>query len=523
MKQCAGLAVLLLDVTATCTHALFASSISDHIDITGMAEDARNYGTFEDADASGLNDAADEGTVTIDAHGHHRVIADLDDIVHVKALGEYLKSRSVRSDQRTAMRALASDEYSKSRTDVGISSDKDTAERPWDFDEQVATKAKSSSEAQDRSQEVQYTAEFVVEINLTRARDAGLALGLSLDVGTEWFPVSVVEVKEHGLVAEWNAANPGKEVRVHDHITRVNDLQWHRDTSTFVKGIAGQLEYGRAAQQILSLHVHRPKDDDMQSRQAREREDLHQFHMSYAAEFVAEFQMPMVPTDGTMADVMGWELSSKTDQEPVKISNIMEEGALAQWNAAHPDDVILQGDQILKVNNIFWDHDSTVFTSSIGQQFAQSRSPGSSGTLALLIRRPWPVQEAFDMARATQELSSWKNKSFTTLFRFHRSLPGAAGVEAIGWQLEAKGTEAPVVVSKVWKEGLVAEWNAQNPTSAIEPKSQVVQVNNIVWQEGSNSSEFMRSIAEALEDAAHDGPVRACYFVFRKQVQQAEP
>jgi hypothetical protein len=518
MKPCVCLAALFLDVMTACTHALFSSSINDHIDIAGMDGDARNYGSLEDADASGLKDAADEVALTIDAHGHHRVIADLDDIVHMKALGEYLKSRSVISDHRTAMRAWASNEYSKSHTESGIDSDQEIAERPFAFDEQYATKAKSSQEAQDRSQEVQYIAEFVVEINLTRARDAGLALGLALDVGTEWFPVSVVEVKEHGLVAEWNVANPGKEVRIHDHITRVNDLQWHRDTSTFVKGIAGQLESGRAAQQILSLHVHRPKDDNMQSRQAGEREDLRQFHMSYAAQFVAEFQMPMVPTDGTVADVMGWELSSKTDQEPVKISNIMEEGALARWNAAHPDDVILQGDQILKVNNVFWDHNSTVFTSSIGQQFAQSRSPGSSGTLALLIRRPWPVQEAFDMARVTQELSSWKSKSFTTLFRFHRSLPGARGVEAIGWQLEAKGTEAPVVVSKVWKEGLVAEWNAQNPTSAVEPKSQVVQVNNMVWREGSNSSEFMRSIAEALEDAAHDGPVRACYFVFRKQV-----
>ena len=64
----------------------------------------------------------------------------------------------------------------------------------------------------------------------------------------------------------------------------------------------------------------------------------------------------------------------------------------------------------------------------------------------------------------------------------------------------------------------MAEWNAQNPASAIEPMSQVVQVNNVVWREGSNSTDFMRSIAEALEDAAHDGPVRACYFVFKKKV-----
>lgn len=498
MKPCVGLAALLLAVMAACTHALFISSVhtprSDHIDSAGMDGDARNYDTLKDAGVSGLKYAADEGSLTIHTHGHHRVIADLDDIEHLKVLADF-----------------------------GAGSYRDTAERASAFDDLDATKADPSPEKQERLQEVQYAEDFVAEINLTRARDTGSALGLALDVGTEWFPVSVVEVKEHGLVAEWNTANPGKEVRVHDHITRVNDLQWHRDTSTFVKGIAGQLERsGRAAQHILSLHVHRPKDDGMQTRQTNERKDLHQFHMLYAAEFVAEFQVAMDPTVRTVADFMGWELSSKTDQEPLTIRSIMTEGALAQWNSAHPVDLILQGDQIIQVNNVFWDPNSTVFASSIGQQFARGRSPGSSGTITFLIRRPWPVQEAFDMARATQELSLWKNKSFTTLFRFHRSLPGAEGVEAIGWQLEAKGNEAPVVVGKVWKEDLVAEWNARNPASAIEPKSQVVQVNNVVWRVGSNSSEFMSNIADALESAAHEGPVRACYFVFKKQVQQPE-
>jgi len=497
MRPLVGPAASLLAVMAACTHAI--SSVHtpriDHIDSAGMDGDARNYDKLKDADASRLKDAADEGSLTINAHGHHRVIAELDDIEYLKILAE-----------------------------SGAGSDQETAERASAFDEPDATKARSSPERQERFQDVQYVAEFVAEINLTRARDTGSALGLALDVGTEWFPISVVEVKEHGLVAEWNAANPGKEVRVHDHITRVNDLQWHGDTSTFVRGIAGQLESGgRAVQHILSLHVRRPKDDDMQTRQTREREDLHQFHILYATEFAAEIQMfPMVSTGGTAVDFMGWELTSKTDWEPVTITKIMREGALARWNSAHPDDLILQGDQILKVNNVSWDHNSTVFASSIGRQLARSRSPGSGGTLALLIRRPWPVQEAFDMARATQELGVWKNKSFTTLFRFHRSLPGAEGVEAIGWQLEADGNEAPVVVSKVWKEGLVAEWNAQNPASAIEPKSQVIQVNDVVWRVGSNSSDFMRSITEALENAAHDGPVRACYFVFKKEVQRPE-
>jgi len=211
----------------------------------------------------------------------------------------------------------------------------------------------------------------------------------------------------------------------------------------------------------------------------------------------------------------GWELSSKTDQEPVTIRDIMEEGELARWNAAHPDDLILKGDQILKVNNVFWDHDSTVFASVIGQQFARSRSPGPPGTLELLVRRPWSVQEAFDVARATQELNLWKNKSFTTPFRFQMSRRGTegGGMEAMGWQLEAKGKQAPVVVSTVWKPpSVVAEGSFQNPAATVEPKGQIVKMNNVTCRPSSSSNEFTKSILGALQDAALDRPT--CYFVF---------
>jgi len=248
-----------------------------------------------------------------------------------------------------------------------------------------------------------FEAEFKIQLNMTEAHASGLPMGLELEFETDYNPVSVSKVKKHGLVQDWNTANPGKDVHVGDEIIQVNDIQWHHNTPDFVKRISGQFKAGRnlapGANEMYTLYIQRPVQQS-HKRYAMQREDAHQ--KAYPVEFDAEIPAP--PSGLSMSasenEVMGWQLYAKNDWDPVSIGKLTPDGVIAAYNEANPDKVIVAGDEIVKVNNVAWHHSASIFRKRISQKCELFRKQASgSEPLVLSIRRPAAVHQAAQAAK----------------------------------------------------------------------------------------------------------------------------
>ncbi|CAK0847340.1 unnamed protein product [Prorocentrum cordatum] len=260
-----------------------------------------------------------------------------------------------------------------------------------------------SPKARQNAHSAQFEAEFKIQLNMTQAHATGMPMGLELSFDTDYQPVSVSKVKKHGLVEEWNTANPGNDVHVGDEIVQVNSIQWHHNTPDFVKRISGQFKAGRkltaGANEMFILYIQRPKQHS-HKRFPMQREDAH--HRAYPVEFDAKLTvLPLgLPTSASESEVMGWELHAKNDWDPVSIGNLTGVGAIAAYNKANPDHIIMAGDEIVKVNEVAWHHSAKIFSQRISQKCKIFRKQASgSEPLVLSIRRPAAVHQASEAAK----------------------------------------------------------------------------------------------------------------------------
>jgi len=125
--------------------------------------------------------------------------------------------------------------------------------------------------------------------------------------------------------------------------------------------------------------------------------------------------------------------------------------------------------------------------------------------VVLSIRRPRPVQNAFDEVHPVKKIVSWKTRNYSVALRFNRT----GETNLMGWKLSPKsatGVEGPVLVEKVRATGLVAEWNAENPSKTILVSDQIVALNGISWDKHANAQEFHDAVQTALAAAGHAGP-----------------
>jgi hypothetical protein len=271
---------------------------------------------------------------------------------------------------------------------------------------------------------------------------------------------------------------------------------------------------------MLKLYIQRPRVWK-HKRFALQREDAHD--KKYAADFVAEIPMGDIVDDmkyvhdvdgdtnvTSIDDIMGWRLGFKRHGawQPMTIRRLERHGALAQWNKNHPDQLILEGDEILKVDKVMWQHNSTIFMKNLRRHFRDSQSADASNkswSVALSIRRPRPVQNAFDEAHPMKENVSWNGTKYSVALRFNRT--GEANL--MGWKLSNKsatGVDGPVLIEKIRATGLVAEWNAENPNKTILASDQIVALNGTSWDKYASAQKFYDAIQTALTAAGHAGP-----------------
>jgi len=275
---------------------------------------------------------------------------------------------------------------------------------------------------------------------------------------------------------------------------------------TRIKGqfIAGR-KHKAGASDMLRLYIQRPRVWK-HKRFGMQRDDVHR--RLYAAEFVAELPVLGGVSTASMDGIMGWKLNMTDDWKPTTIRNIEPNGALANWNMNNADQLILEGDEILKVDKVMWQHNSTIFMHNLKRHFRATLAAETSNpewSVALSIRRPRPVQDAFDQAHPLKEIVSWNRTNYNVALRFNRT--GEANM--LGWKLSPKSAtdvEGPVLVEKVRATGLVAEWNAENPDNAILPSDQIVTLNGITWDKYASAQEFYDAVHTTLTAATHDGP-----------------
>jgi hypothetical protein len=302
--------------------------------------------------------------------------------------------------------------------------------------------------------------------------------------------------------------------------------------------IKGQFIAGRrqeaGASDMLRLYIQRPRVWK-HKKFALQREDVHD--KKYAAEFVVEIPMGDIMEEKRKAtftakvrsydvrkysaeflekyaaeivdDLMGWKLGMKRKEEwmPATIRRVERHGALAMWNEKHQDQLILEGDEILKVDKVIWQHNSTTFLKNLKRHFKSSLATdarNNSWSVVLSIRRPRTVQAAFDKAHPVQEIVPSSGPSTNVALRFNRT----GETNRVGWKLSpsTSGVDGKVLVEEVRETGLVADWNAENPNKTILPSDHIVALNDITWDRYDSPQEFYDAVQTALTAASHAGP-----------------
>jgi hypothetical protein len=405
-------------------------------------------------------------------------------------------------------------------------------EMEMDMENQDMLGTTLSPEDRVRAHGRKFEAEFVVELNMTDANERGAKLGIVLNRNADFEACTIYSIQKNGLIQEWNEAHPGKDVHVNDEIVQVNDIQWHANTETFMNRIKGQFVSARkrveGASDTLRLYIQRPRTWK-HKRFALQREDMHD--KKWAADFIAE-----VPMGDTMDDmkyaaeiigdtkltsidaIMGWTLAFKRhgdkagrrDWQPPKILKIERLGAIAKWNKKHPDQLIVEGDEILMVDKVKFQHNATIFAKNLKRHFRNTMAEeagNNSWSVALSIRRPRAIQNAFDEAHPVQDIVSWNRTNFSVALSFNTT----GETNLLGWKLsphakDTTGIEGPVLIEKVRTTGLVAEWNAENPDKAINSSDQILTLNGTSWDTYANAKEFYDAVQTALAAAIHAGP-----------------
>ncbi|CAK0894677.1 unnamed protein product [Prorocentrum cordatum] len=250
---------------------------------------------------------------------------------------------------------------------------------------------------------------FVVDLNMTRAHEAGLTAGLKLSIDADKTPISVTAVRSIGLVDEWNRGNLFRAILPGDRIMGFNDVRWQHNSRAFGRDLLSAYDNGRlfrpGGHKTLQLQIWRPalKDATSESPVVADEPDAQdvnavpQIPMKNSLaqveaqasvdtqtwsthELVASLKVPkslkgQQGHKAAAASVLGWQLAGiDDDSAPVTISKIRRKGLVAEWNAAHPSQALQAGDRIVKVNGVSWHNNSKAFVSQVAKQFEAARN-----------------------------------------------------------------------------------------------------------------------------------------------------
>jgi len=206
---------------------------------------------------------------------------------------------------------------------------------------------------------------------------------------------------------------------------------------------------------------------------------------AHLARFEKDFTVELNMTDAQAHGLaVGMQLDTDTDFEPVSVLKIRKNGLLEVWNRANPDRAVHVGDEIMKVNDILWHHNTQTFGERIKGQFLASkeRKKGAKNILSLSIQRPRREKRT----RFPSQREDLRRLLYSKEFVAEIPLPARTGVQeslsqAMGWKLNSTVDWEPVSIEKLRGTGLVASFNYEHPDSKILAGDEILQVNHIQW------------------------------------------
>jgi len=201
---------------------------------------------------------------------------------------------------------------------------------------------------------------------------------------------------------------------------------------------------------------------------------------SFEKEFVVDLDMSAAFENKTS---VGFVLDLDTDFQPVSVATIKKTGILEAWNRLHPDKVVLVGDEIVKVNDILWHHNSGTFAERIKGQFLASKAqlPGARNVLSLTIQRPRKSNKVPSESERQERHRQLYSKDFEAEIPLQGVLPGGSLHQAMGWKLNATVDWMPISIEKVRNNGLVPMYNEDHPDAKILAGDEILQVNHVRW------------------------------------------
>ncbi|CAK0858305.1 unnamed protein product [Prorocentrum cordatum] len=261
-----------------------------------------------------------------------------------------------------------------------------------------------------------------------------------------------------------------------------------------VPAVALKTEAGVALEALLDITIHRRGKSDGARTGTTEVESLgegsdvsvtfspQERAALHASKFEKEFVVDLDMSDAHKMSV-GVVLNMDNDYEPVSITKIKKTGILEAWNRLHPDKAVLVGDEIMKVNDIMWHHNSGTFAKRIQGQFLASRRqvPGARNVLTLAIQRPRKITAHRFQSQREDLRSRLYSKEFVAEIPLKGVLPGASLNQAMGWKLNATVDWMPISIEKMRNTGLVSMYNKEHPDAKIVAGDEILQVNHIQW------------------------------------------
>ncbi|CAK0902867.1 unnamed protein product [Prorocentrum cordatum] len=217
---------------------------------------------------------------------------------------------------------------------------------------------------------------------------------------------------------------------------------------------------------------------------------LQKHRQSYEADIVVKLSMTDMLRTGK---VLGLKLNVDTDFQPVVIKKVKKKGLAQDWNEANPRNQIHVGDEIVRVNDITWHHNSKTFVQRIKGQYlaARHKTAGASPFLALYIQRP----RIDKRNRTHMQREDMHHKEYALDYVATLSMPGdsisANMLEGMGWTLGSQNNKSwhPLTILDIFSDGAIANYNEHHPNSLICPGDEIVGINNISWHE--NSTRFL--------------------------------
>lgn len=261
----------------------------------------------------------------------------------------------------------------------------------------------------------------------------------------------------------------------------------------FASGAAGRKKDGLAKSRVKGGHA---KAEDVLEKDGLSPAERQKAHLqAYEKDFTVELNMTDAHVNGR---AVGMQMDTDTDFTPVSVVKIRKTGLLEAWNRANPDRAVHVGDEIMKVNDILWHHNSRTFAERIRGQFlaAKEYKEGAKRVLTLAIQRPRRQREV----RYESQRQDLHRHLYSREFLANVSLERG---REMGWELNATVDWVPVSVRKVSSTGLVALWNQEHPEFRIYPGDEVLKANHVVWHH--NSKAFEGRIESQARQAGQDG------------------